>query len=249
MTTFSLAAESCTTCASQSESSEPLASSGNPITYNDGQGRRDRVVMSGPLSEVLAAQMNVIFQKKDLTADQESPDMGEPAVAAESHAQDTAVAEAFRQAAMQRDNQVVLSHYDVVSIKEHVKRMSSGKAEHGDQSHLTTIPVVVASVDDLTADFNISNISLKSTDELLIVTAPITGDTTGKSRNLFVYAGDNKISKSLHGPEITRPVAVDPTAPSAVDKAAALERHYSALGHKVHVGVQAFITSLKTRAG
>lgn len=46
----------------------------NAVTYNDGQGVKDTIVMTGPLSSIYTKALNLYFTKKELTVDNTADD-------------------------------------------------------------------------------------------------------------------------------------------------------------------------------
>lgn len=50
---------------------------GDSITYNDGQGVKDTIVMTGPLSSIYTKALNIFFQKKELTVPSEGAEAGQ----------------------------------------------------------------------------------------------------------------------------------------------------------------------------
>lgn len=47
---------------------------GDKITYNDGQGVKDTIVMTGPLSNIYTKALNIFFSKKELSLVNDNPD-------------------------------------------------------------------------------------------------------------------------------------------------------------------------------
>lgn len=50
------------------------SSTGDKITYNDGQGVKDTIVMTGPLSNIYTKALNIFFSKKEMGLVNDNPD-------------------------------------------------------------------------------------------------------------------------------------------------------------------------------
>lgn len=74
------------------EQSTLLEEGGRSVTYDEGQGKKDLVVMTGPLSNVYTQALNVYFAKTDVN----ERDVESAAVAVESAAIDTVIATALQ---------------------------------------------------------------------------------------------------------------------------------------------------------
>lgn len=244
MTQTTPSKENCTDCQRVGKPQDDQQQNSG-VTYNEGTGIKDKVIISGPLSEVLAKQLAVVFHKKDLTLDADPQEADVPAAATETYAQDQAVVQAFQAAANKPDNQVILGNFDVLSVKDHMQRMLSEQPNAQDVQASAEIPVVVMSENDLLDTALLNEVQLKGSDELLVLHAP--DPFTGKSEDTFAVRSEaNPVLQVLHNGEYTPP-AQDPDAPTVAEKAAAIERLYSGQVKRIHFGLEAFIASLAER--
>lgn len=213
------------------------------VTYDDGEGIKDRIVMSGPLSEVIAAQLNVIFKKQVITTDGEPGDA--PIVSTESMQQYATIQGAFEDSLSQPENEVVLTGYDVMSVKEHLNRMLSNKLFQKDDENITTVPVVVVTEDDLLEPTTLMDFILKSTDELLIVK----DRTANAPEHMFLTRNtNNNTTRFLDNTNTpAKPLVYDEDELTVSDKMQALERMYGDKVKHIHFGVKAFVKSLRQR--
>ena len=241
--------ENCASCQTTDGTTNDVTQN-QGVTYNEGTGVKDRVIISGPLSEVLAKQLSVVFKKKDLSLEPDVPDADIAAEqpATETYAQDQAIAQAFYDAANEPDNQVILGNFDVASIKEHVERKQNNRVQPGDIENVTDIPVLVVTEADLLDTANIMDVQLKSTDELLVVMEPDMRSTSGKqTNNLMHRQTGNAVTQTLRRPEFTDTPKLDGHNCTLSEKIEALERMYGGQVKRIHFGVEAFIASLGSR--
>lgn len=240
----------CVDCQTPNNTS-PGPEAGQPgVTYDEGQGVKNRVVISGPLSEVLAKELNIIFQKTPL-------DLGDGAANAplleamsnskESYAQDVALQAAFREALLKPENEVVLRSVDVTSIKDHVARMHEGEATNEDLQGTQQVNVVAGDIDHLLNGPEMSPYDINEHTEIILMARPVTGDTNGNTDDTVVVkngpSSSNRIMQLLQGRvKVTAPQGDYPTVTSKVE---ALERIYT--GNRVHASKEAFVLSMIER--
>lgn len=240
---------SCPGCANQGSPTDKQTQDAG-VTYDDGQGIKDKVVFSGPLSEVIAQTLALVFKKQELSTNQDGPDVPDVAAqvpATETYVQDVAIAAAFKEAAEKPDNQTILAGFDVASIKDHMARMLAETPTAADVQTNAPIPVIVMKDSDLLDPTNLMNTQLKSTDELLVVPVPDPLDASKSNDILLQRDPTNRITDFLKGSEYTPPKQND-THMSVSDKVAAIERLYGDSVKKIHYGFEAFIQSLQKRS-
>ena len=133
------AQEACVGCGTQSTQVYGDAhgsGQGQLMTYNEGKGIKDQIVLTGPLSAAVSAAMNWVFDKKPLDLAPEAPEQDmqaehaalsqtEPAKAAtESMAQDAYIEEMVASMGKTAELGVVLSDFDVKSVKDHLEEVA-----------------------------------------------------------------------------------------------------------------------------
>lgn len=209
------------------------------VTYNEGNGIKDRVIISGPLSEVLAKQLNVMFQKKENVVEAEPSPVVEQKPASETYSQDAAIATAFQEALSKPDNQVILSNFDVSDIKAHMKRLQESNFIPSDTADANTISAVIT--DDTSVLDNYFDTFTPSYDEEIIfvnddsVTPPLVRNTS------------NGVINALHGRDTIETDHLESDTYSVADKIKALERMRPGSTKHIHLGLEAFIKSLASR--
>lgn len=244
MTSPTPSKENCTACQAggASDNTQAAPEQNQGVTYDEGNGIKRNVVMSGPLSQIVAAQMNAVFKKQEFELNAGAP---EPAL--ETHAQDIAVRDAFHAAANQPDNQVILANFDVASIKEHLTRMQTNKPNNADLEHVTPIEVVAATADQLLDPCLMDEYAPNRYDEILVVDAPVVGATDGDSvTKIMIRDPGSMITKTLRGNDAPPQPKVSNDEPTLSEKVKAIERLYP--NSRLHLGVESFLKSLRERA-
>lgn len=239
----------CTDCQTNNNGSDGAEPNAPGVTYDEGGGIKNRVVISGPLSEVLSKELNIIFKKTPLDLTEgpaNGPVLDAMASATESYAQDVALQVAFRQAMVEPENEVILRSVDVSSIKEHVARMHEGVPKAEDLQGTQQINVITGEIDHLLDGPAMSPYDITDNTEIILMSAPVAGDVNGKTDDLCVVKQDptssNRILQVLKQAKVTTPVGDYPTVTSKVE---ALERIYT--GNRVHASKEAFVLSLLER--
>ena len=103
---FAAAMEECATCASGTDGTAGGAAQvgGSEFTYRDNEGRKDLIVMTGPLSEVCTKALGVYFAKTDISAsDDGEGEVVQEVPAAETIVNDMMMEKALLEAASNRN--------------------------------------------------------------------------------------------------------------------------------------------------
>lgn len=149
---MTIATESCTDCANTTQTTN--ASSSQGVTYDQGQGIKDKVVLTGPLSELLAQQLNVIFKKTDIaeqsgeSTEPDVPEIVQLEATRESMVTDLAIQEAIKETTKDAENSVVLSQFDFQDVSEHLRQVYESPEQEKEYNH-NTIALVVGTPEQI----------------------------------------------------------------------------------------------------
>lgn len=227
------------------------------VTYNEGEGTKGMVKITGPMSELITEQLNIIFKRTPLTLGSNPPgadDVVDPTginaqerqtPAKETIVQDAALREVFSEMAEQPTHQVVLHGIDIQDIKDHVRRMSAGDPKNSDLMGVHEINVLGGDIDDLLNGKEMSAYDLDDTTDVILVTRPIVGDNEGgeESPVMVRRGGANPITQVLAAP--VRTVMADGDYETVTQKVEALQRVYE--DKVVHASIEAFAISVLKR--
>lgn len=100
----------------------PVTKANQPVTYNEGEGVKDQIVMTGPLSEVLSRALSVFLEKKPLVTEETPPEMP----ATESYSQDAYMESMLASMSNTPGLDLVLDNFDISDVKDHVARARAG---------------------------------------------------------------------------------------------------------------------------
>lgn len=143
---LSTSTENCTNCQS-SPAGAGSAQVNTPVTYNDGDGIKDKIVLTGPLSAAMLAAMDWVFEKKPMQLTPQPPALDGAAPAAESMVQDAHMEAMVAGMGSTPELSVVLSDFDVQSVKDHVE---DAKADRLEPMPPPVTTVYVTNSDDIT---------------------------------------------------------------------------------------------------
>jgi hypothetical protein len=225
----STALEQCTSC----QTSPNKAASDNqelqPVAYDEGNGIKDKIVMTGPLSEILTQAMNIVFEKKPLELtdnppEADTPTMDKPAASSESYAQDHFMEQLVNEVGKAPELQVVLSDFDVQSVDDHIADTKAGTLPT-ESPDVTTVLVT-----------NASEIVKPENYEALVGT-----DTD--FRGIVLVVGDMGGPGPVQPPEETAMLLFEDHA----ETERCLERLFEGTGAKICFGMEAFTQELKNR--
>ncbi len=141
----------CTTCANTNQASSEIdqASKNEGVTYDDREGVKTSIIVSGPLSEVLTEQLSVIFKKKPIETGKPEDALDLSSIARETHANQIATAEILAKIENEPDNTVRLHDFDVKSIKEHMTNINKETPTSQDLGKAAQVNVVAGSYEQL----------------------------------------------------------------------------------------------------
>ncbi len=124
--TTKLSLEQCQDC--QAQAGAPAGDTDlNRFTYDEGGGIKDKIIMTGPLSQVFTQALNILFEKKPLELTDNPPQADTPVqsapaeAAAESYSQDHFMEQMVSEMKSTPELEVVLSDFDVKSVKDHLE--------------------------------------------------------------------------------------------------------------------------------
>ena len=119
----------CQTCNNQNNASSEIdqASKAQGVTYDEGNGVKTNIIISGPMSEVLTEQLSVIFKKQPIATGQTQDAIDLTQIARETHANQIATASILAKIENEPDNAVRLHDFDVKSIKDHMNNLTKEK--------------------------------------------------------------------------------------------------------------------------
>lgn len=127
------------------------------FTYDEGKGVKDKIVMTGPLSQVFTQALNILFEKKPLQLTNNPPE-GEMPVetapvssmpaeqASESYSQDHFMEQLVSDMEKTPELDVVLSNFDIKSVQDHLNDVKNQEVPL-DPPDVTT--VLVTDVNDI----------------------------------------------------------------------------------------------------
>lgn len=244
------ALETCTSCQGQTPANDNQEG-GDKFTYDKGEGKKDKIVISGPFSKVLRSALSQIFVKKDLiySDDPTSADAAldkateQPATATESQAQDAYIAKVIDDAINNPSTEVVLEDFDYPSHNAHVKAVENGESLPQSQQDPAVIPLYVARAEDL-ARQDIFDELANSEDLNVVVVSGVdtsSGDDGIWAVNYIATAGG--VARALFQSEQNH--VISNTEPqSNLIKAAALERFYEGTKVRLFFGMESFVAEL-----
>ena len=89
---------------------------------------------------------------------------------------------------------------------------------------------------------------LKSEDELVLVVKPVLNNNQGRTESDFLLRSPSEmIAKTLRTEPETKELRMANDEPSLQEKVEAIERIYGTHFKRIHIGVEAFVTSLIER--
>ncbi len=124
----------------------------NSFTYDEGGGVKDKIVMTGPLSQVFTQALNILFEKKPLQLTNNPPEGEMPVESApaekanESYSQDHFMEQMLSDMQSAPELEVVLADFDVKSVKDHLADVKNDEVP-AEPPEVTT--VLVTDVKDI----------------------------------------------------------------------------------------------------
>lgn len=199
-----------------------------PVAYDDGDGIKDQIIMTGPLSQVFTQAMNVVFQKKPLELTDNPPDAEVPVEnkqdksAVESYANDVYMEKMINEMSTSPELAVVLSNFDVKSVNDHIADVRNNE-QPAEAPDITTVLVTSAS-DIVKPEFY----------ERLL---------NDNFNGIAVVVGDMGGSGALQSPKEEYKIFE-----SDKETASSIERLFEDTGVKVCFGMEAFAKELTKRS-
>lgn len=222
------ALEQCNSC-NNSAGSEPARNDAlKPVTYDEGNGIKDKIVMSGPLSEIFTQALNQVFQKKPLELTNNPPEADVPVqnkpteAASESYAQDHFMEKVVTELGNAAELDVVLADFDVQSVKQHVEDVKNNRLP-AEAPEVTSVLVT-----------DVKDILKPETYEPLV---------SGSFRGIALVVGDMGGTGPVEPPEESAMILFEDHA----ENQHCVERLFEGTAVKVCFGVQAFVQELKRR--
>lgn len=248
------ALENCTSCSQNDQQITPPGkddSSGEKFTYDKGEGIKDKIVISGPLSKTLREALNQIFVKKSVIYSEDAPTADEAidatvdnlSVAKESQAQDEYIESLFQYARDNPATNVVLSDFDYVSQDSHVKAVENGDPLSQSEQDPAIIPVYVARAENLMDPDVFELLNEKQDINVVVVSGVQEVDHPLQQQDMFESSKSQGITQPLFQREPGYVIA-DNEAKSCLTKAAALERAYEGSNVRLFFGIESFMNEL-----
>lgn len=246
------ALENCTACqgASSQVGSTDGQAIGGKFTYDKGDGIKDKIVISGPLSKVIREALGQIFVKKSVVYSDDASNADEAldaaaenkSIATESQAQDVYIASMIKYAKDNPAASVVLADFDYEAHEQHVEAVEDGVALPQSQRDPAIIPMYVARAEDLTRPDIFDQLHEAEDLNVVVVYGVDTavGDDTVRDVN-YIATGAG-IAHALHGHSDHVISNNDPE--SNLIKAAALERFYEGTKVRLFFGMESFMQEL-----
>jgi hypothetical protein len=248
------ALETCTSCSQNDPQITPPGkddSSGEKFTYDKGEGIKDKIVISGPLSKTLREALNQIFVKKSVIYSEDAPSADSAidttidnlSVAKESQAQDEYIESLFQYARDNPSANVVLSDFDYVSQDSHVKAVENGEPLNQSEQDQAIIPTYVARAENLMDPDVFELLNEKQDINVVVVSGVQEVDNPLEQQEMFDSAKSQGITQPLfqRGPSY---VISDNEANSCLTKAAALEKAYEGSNIRLFFGIESFMNEL-----
>lgn len=253
-----IALENCTACQgtpagldqSSSGNTNQNEPTGDKFTYDKGEGVKDKIVISGPLSKAIREAMGQIFVKKNVMFSDDPGNVDEAldtaseqkSVATESQAQDAYIAGVIKAAEENPGLDVVLHDFDFVAQDEHVRAVENGTAIPQTQRDPAIIPMFVARAEDLMRPDVFDQLAAAEDLNVVVVSGVDTSSGSGDITDVNYLATAGGITRALHSQQDH--VISDKQVTSSLVKAAALERAYEGMKIRLFFGTESFMAEL-----
>lgn len=221
------------------------------FTYDEGEGVKDKIVISGPLSHVLREAMNQIFVKKSIVVSDDpgavdaalSDISDNKAPATESQAQDAYISAMIKTIEETPGTDVVLSDFDYHLQNEHVKKVQEGSPLNQSDQDPAIIPMFVARAEDLARPDIYEQLANNEDLNVVVVSGVDTSSGEDDITDVNYVATGGGIARALYQDNQDH-VIVNQEPTSNLIKAAALERFYEGTKVRLFFGMESFMQEL-----